>query len=289
MENIFESFIVNDGLYHELPLSLENFTDLHFFVYGDFKFDVFCTECGKESTYTVLKNFKPIYVENPFENMNISLTSEESSINKDALNFLLNNAFNKLIAVNRTIFKVFKCTRKNEHHMFVNCIIKDKSIIKYGQYPSIADFNNLRNNKYRKVLKDRYWEYNKAIGLFSHGVGIGSLVYLRRIFEDLIKEANEVNKNEEGWNEEEFSLKRMDEKILSLKEHLPKFLVENRKIYGILSKGIHDLSESECIEIFPVIKCGIDLILNEKIEMIENEKTIHGVSKSLTDIHNKLK
>jgi len=37
-------------------------------------------------------------------------------------------------------------------------------------------------------------ELSTAIGLYSHGVGIGSLIYLRRVFEFLIDEAyNKAN------------------------------------------------------------------------------------------------
>jgi hypothetical protein len=57
---------------------------------------------------------------------------------------------------------------------------------------------------------------------------------------------------------------------------LPEFLVKNSAIYGILSKGIHELSEQDCLEIFPAVKLGIELILDDKIklqEQIEKEKT----------------
>lgn len=43
---------------------------------------------------------------------------------------------------------------------------------------------------------------------------------------------------------------------------MPEVLVANKNIYGIVSKGIHELSEEECREMFPYIKAGIELILD---------------------------
>lgn len=58
----------------------------------------------------------------------------------------------------------------------------------------------------------------------------------------------------------------MDDKIMILKQHLPKFLVENRTLYGIMSVGVHTLSEAECLAAFPVVRVGIELILDEHLE-----------------------
>lgn len=55
---------------------------------------------------------------------------------------------------------------------------------------------------------------------------------------------------------------KFDEKIEALKPYLPEVLVANKNIYGIVSKGIHELSEEECREMFPYIKAGIELILD---------------------------
>jgi hypothetical protein len=37
------------------------------------------------------------------------------------------------------------------------------------------------------------------------------------------------------------------------------------------AKGLHELSEDECLKIFPVVTAGIELILDEKIRIKENE------------------
>ncbi|MGE7954793.1 hypothetical protein [Lysinibacillus xylanilyticus] len=62
----------------------------------------------------------------------------------------------------------------------------------------------------------------------------------------------------------------MDDKIKLLQNKLPEVLIENRAVYGIMSKGIHELSEDECLALFPDVKLGIELILDEKL--YEQEK-----------------
>lgn len=68
---------------------------------------------------------------------------------------------------------------------------------------------------------------------------------------------------------------KFDEKIAVLKNHLPTVLVKNKNVYGIVSKGIHELSEDECICMFPFIRTGIELILDDLLaekERVEKEK-----------------
>ena len=157
--------------------------------------------------------------------------------------------------------------------------IQEKKIMKIGQYPSMADIAIAEIQDYRKILGDeQFKELSRAIGLISHGVGIGAFIYLRRIFESLIDDAHNIAKGKKGLDEKEYNKGRMEEKIKLLgKAYLPSFLVDNWQLYSILSKGIHELSEEDCLSSFPVVKGGIELILDEKIrekKRIEKEKTI---------------
>jgi hypothetical protein len=77
----------------------------------------------------------------------------------------------------------------------------------------------------------------------------------------------------------------MDEKIELLKSELPVFLLENRILYGILSKGIHELSENECLEYFPTVRLGVELILDEKLEAKRRRDKIELAKKSIGKIH----
>ena len=137
-------------------------------------------------------------------------------------------------------------------------------IFKVGQYPSLADIMNDEVKGYRKFMSDELAsEFHKAIGLAAHGVGVGSFVYLRRVFENLIYNRFEESKEKENWDSDEFNLLRMDDKIKFLKDHIPEYLVQNRKIYSILSSGIHTLTEQECLRYFDILKHSIVMILDD--------------------------
>ena len=83
--------------------------------------------------------------------------------------------------------KIWRCTRNMNHKIHYFFEVHKFSIRKIGQAPALVDIALGEFAKYRKALKqDYYREFTKAIGLASHGVGIGSFVYLRRVFESLI-------------------------------------------------------------------------------------------------------
>ena len=165
------------------------------------------------------------------------------------------------------------------------------SLSKVGQYPSVADFHIGQLRKYSKILpKDKMREFTKAIGLAANGVGIGSFVYLRRIFEHLVFEAFEVAKNRnEEFDIDGFTTARMNEKIQMLSGFLPDFLVKNHIIYGILSKGIHELSEEDCKKYLTILRESIEMILDEKLEAHQKELKKASIKQTLSQITGQLK
>jgi hypothetical protein len=156
------------------------------------------------------------------------------------------------------------CARDQHHKILFVLKLKDGLVQKIGQYPSLADIANDESRTYRTVLdKEDSAELHRAIGLAANGVGIGSFVYLRRVFERLINRRFEELRVRESWNDADFMAKRMAEKVEFLKDHLPDFLVQNKKMYAILSKGIHELEEDECLAAFEMLKNAIFFILDE--------------------------
>lgn len=187
---------------------------------------------------------------------------------------------------------ILKCKRYGTYiHFFVRIEKEPKSISKVGQYPSVADIHIGQVHKYDKVLsKERMREFTKAIGLAANGVGVGSFVYLRRIFEHLVFEAKEMAKKENpDFNETEFEVSRMNEKIVMLSGYIPDFMVENNHIYGILSKGIHELSEEECKRYFTILRESIEMILDEKLEAVRKEAKKKEIKRSLSQIASSIK
>ncbi|TFE02875.1 short-chain dehydrogenase [Jeotgalibacillus salarius] len=261
-QNKVDKLIKFTPLYKTINIDSDNYQFIFSFLNENFsnQFDSYCIHCKNEST------FKKV--------------TDES--------YTYNLQLKKITAQDLSIFYGFhlieyKCSRNETHSYSFSYRFQDLELTKIGQFPSIADIATQTIQKYRKVLKKDYNDFSRAIGLYSHGVGAGSFVYLRRIFENLIEETKEkFSSTQSDWNDDKYQKSRMDEKIDILKSDLPEFLVKNRILYGILSKGIHELSEEKCIELFPHVKLAIELILDEKLANIERESKIKNLSEIMS-------
>ncbi|WP_350343875.1 hypothetical protein PRVXT_000234 [Proteinivorax tanatarense] len=152
------------------------------------------------------------------------------------------------------------------------------TLTKVGQSPSYTEMNRHKHKKFSKVLKqiNSYDDYVKGDNLFSHDVGVGAFVYLRRILEKiLLFKFNDYTKHKgekKATSIHEFKNMEMEKKIKLLKGYLPKEFDNLKQVYGILSSGIHNLEEDSCKGYYPVLKTAIDLILLEQKESMEKEK-----------------
>lgn len=191
------------------------------------------------------------------------------------------------ILLDKDFFHTFFCARNKKHLIQFWFRIKDRKLSKAGQYPSQADIATGEISKYRKLLGDDAKEFSKAIGLAAHGVGIGAFVYLRRIIEHLVEETHIEATKDRSWKEKKYVKARFNEKIKMLAKLLPEFLSKNPILYGILSKGIHELDEQECLEAFPILKIAIELILDEKLRVKEREEKIKDAQIKLSKLKEK--
>jgi hypothetical protein len=190
----------------------------------------------------------------------------------------------------RMFFVSLRCTRAEQHPLFFWFRVEKMRIWKIGQHPSYADLAAADLRRYRKALpEDITAELSRAIGLVAHGVGIGSFTYLRRIFERILEAAGQRAAANPDWDQDLFERSRMDEKIDLLKAELPPVLVENRKLYGILSKGLHELTEQECLDAFPVLRVAIELILDQWIEEQTRRKREDQARKEIDELSDKMR
>lgn len=152
---------------------------------------------------------------------------------------------------------------------------------KVGQSPSAADlaFGAMDEALNKELDDDRRAELGRAIGLEASGAGIGSFVYLRRIFEALLEEARQQAAAEASWDEARYRKARIPERIQLLHAHLPSRLVESADLYKVLSLGIHELSEEECLASFDLVQGAIELILKERHETKRFDRVIKAVAK----------
>lgn len=210
--------------------------------------DMYCPECGRHSVFAPRKN--NFHRESHYTNHLFSLH--------------------------------FHCSRNVSHHAWFAFRAHRGVLQKIGQTPALADLVLPDLKKYRTVLgAERHKELTRAIGLTAHGVGIGAFVYLRRVFESLIEEAHIKAVAAPEWNEEAYVKGRMTEKIEFLEPYLPRFLVENRSLYGILSLGVHTLSEDDCLAAFPAVRLAIELILDDLVEERERQGKLTSAAQSI--------
>jgi hypothetical protein len=76
----------------------------------------------------------------------------------------------------------------------------------------------------------------------------------------------------------------MEEKIALLQHKLPETLVENKNVYKILSFGIHELSEDDCLAHFESVRAAIELILEVKLESLNRQRKIVETKKAIAKI-----
>lgn len=85
-----------------------------------------------------------------------------------------------------------------------------------------------------------------------------------------------------------FSNGRMDDKVRLLKNHLPDFLVDNSHVWKIMSKGVHALSDEECLRNFEVVLVAIELILDEELAKLEKENKQAAATKAISALSSQL-
>lgn len=269
----FEELLVKKGLYDSIDITIEDLDELEMLLSNKYNIDCYCIHCKEKRVFNCVDN--RVYEERAF--LRISDVSSGRGGRLPKKEEIFKSFLNKRYSLS------FRCTREHDHSILFDLLVTDKKIIKIGQYPTFADISKGDVRKYKNVLADKYKEYSMSLGLFSHGVGIGSFVYLRRIIEKLVFNKFKEVESELQVSEHDFIHSEFKDKILTLQNYLPSVLVENRNVYGIVSKGIHELTEDECISMYPLIKTGIELILDEIISEKERAIKLSQFSKFVAD------
>ena len=187
-------------------------------------------------------------------------------------------------------FKSFRCSAYPDHKILFSFIVEGDEVIKISEFPSKYDSVKDTFNDYKKILeKEKITELSKAAQLESFGYAIASLLYYRRIFESIILKTFSESDFENKITEEEFRQKRMNEKTDYIAAFLPEYFKENSHMYGILSKGVHELEEDECRKYLPIVKAIIFFSLDEAVEKRNKEIRKAEMAKKLAEANSKLK
>jgi hypothetical protein len=256
-----QEVLIEAPLYKEFDLSGIEEGDFAKFVLGGGGLDAYCIRCEQMSVFRL-------------EGVDYRFDEEAKKIPKYGL-----------------VSMKAECTRHAENYwgkcqgeLYFSLFRSDKQLIKIGQYPSKADldFGSLDPNFSKELDAPLRQELGRAIGLHAHGIGVGSFIYLRRIFESLIEEALTGASSDRDWDASSYQRARMPERIKLLKAHLPNRLVETSKLYDILSKGVHELSEQDCLTHFAIVLKAILMILKERHEESEYKELVKGLNQGIT-------
>jgi len=157
------------------------------------------------------------------------------------------------------------------------------SYMKVGQFPawSIKMDKELEN-----ILGEYADYYKKGLTCESQSYGIGAYAYFRRITENVIGELLgdilemvETTEEKEEYKEALELVKdsrNAEEKIEAVQDLLPKSLKADginplKALYGVLSSGIHGLTDDECMEKAEIIRSVLVYLVNQ-IKKTKNDK-----------------
>jgi hypothetical protein len=133
-------------------------------------------------------------------------------------------------------------------------------VYKYGQYPK---WEIKIDNRLKEILVEHTETYKKGLICESQGYGIGAFAYYRRITEEIIEqlldsvtdliEPKHLPQYQEALEKTKRTTVTSD-KIELVKDLLPESLRPNGMnplsiLHGELSKGIHNETDEECLEI----------------------------------------
>lgn len=296
-DNVFATFLLTKGLYDSIEISKDNIADLISLLDGCVRMSTFCKECGAERVFSMQPYLYHINDEGRFVSQKLADTIyglqgvfysripfPDEVISEEDSKWMWRN----WLIEEETRLLVFKymCAMDNSHHLDFVVLTDNDRFTKIGQYPSVADLSFPELDEYKKVLsaEDRK-SMRRAIGLFASGIGVGSYVYLRRVLERLLMKAKEDAGD--VIDEQKFREARIKEKISLLKDYLPPMLTGNPAIYGILSKGIHELTEEECLTYFPVVKDCIYMIIDEWEDMRKRREKELSIKAAISQIASK--
>ncbi len=296
-DNVFGNFLVEKGLYDTIEITSNNIYELADLVGGRVKINSYCPKCKEKRVFAC----EPISMFQREEGKVEEYSLEEQIVsNQKWLNAPMPHfadapeepwQWNSLVTAKDVRVMVFRffCAMDESHRIDFIVLTEGNTMKKIGQYPSVADLSFPELKDYRKVMsKDDDKELKRAIGLHASGIGIGSFVYLRRIFERIIDKVGKKAIEEGKISADDYAKAHVDERIKMLSEYLPKSLSNNPVFYGIVSKGIHELSEEECIEYFPVLRSFIMMVFKQWERMREDEEEEKSLSSSLNKIATKI-
>lgn len=300
MSNCFADFLQQSGLYDSISINESNINELCDIIGGKIKLSVYCAEC-KEMRVFAMEPISFVFEIDEEKRQMRSLAEElvshqhiqqmdktprPSSTVESREWYWTNWQTEK---ATRIMVLPFACAMDADHHLDYIVRADGNAMVKIGQYPSFADLSFPELDEFKKDIdKASMKEFRRAIGLHAQGIGVGSYVYLRRIFERILEAAKSQAENDQSVDLSNYDSMRVSERIKLLKGYLPDIVSSNPSIYGIVSKGIHELSEDDCIKYFPVLQEAIFMILRQWSQKRKEQDAIKKLEASISSIATEL-
>ena len=213
----------------------------------DIRIDAYCENCDAEKVFCneIKENLKEIFTA-AFK----VIGGPPGSRGPSASDFFKDKEY----FVNMTLY----CAKCGEPHYY-SLLFKGNTVTKIGQYPSFAKISAHDLKKYKNMISKYYPELTKSVNAYSQGMGVAAFVYLRRILEHLIE--TKYN-GDPSWK----FIDKLKE-VEKTEQIIPSELSEiKEQIYSILSKGVHEYEEDECIQLYIAVKFVVEQILDLELE-----------------------
>jgi hypothetical protein len=237
-----------------------------------------------------IKSFCPVcYSENTFAGQlsQIGKHKDKVSLNKLPTNELFSVA-------DRVVSAKYICASCNDYCQFFLLYFDGSlsSVVKIGQFPawSVVVEKNLST-----MLGEHEEIYRNGLICESQGYGIGAYAYYRRIVEsiidkllnsihDLLDEQNKV-RYEQALRETQEGIVAQ-EKIALVKDLVPESLRPGNMnplslLHDSLSKGIHTLTDEECLEIASDIREVLTYLVERINLAVQAKKSSHQFTESM--------
>ena len=268
------SFLENSPNYKEVKLTNDQFKELEKYN-GEFNIELFCFKCSKEKTFRSYNDTERFRSISDWKKKNMHLYLTRSIIPSRATPSNAKISYEHSLYGSDFVVIKFKCTQCEQEYFFALLLKeyseKDFSIIKVGQYPSFGQLSTIGIEKYKSELNNYFNEFKSSLNCYSQGKGIAAFVYLRRILEHLI---DTKYKSVEDQNSEDKFIEKL-KKIEKREDVIPEELeCVKKQIYSILSKGVHEYSEEECMELYDCVKLIVEAILDTELEKRNRQKKV---------------
>jgi hypothetical protein len=142
-------------------------------------------------------------------------------------------------------------------------------LTKVGQWPSLLDFRLHEIAEVEAAFSNSLArEWRRSLVTAAHGFNVAACVHLRRVFEGLLLEVrDQVDSGvHKGADWPEFDRGRTGDRIRLVASELPPLIVQHPDIYGLLSKGVHELTEEECAREMPILQRAMRVAAQQRLD-----------------------